>query len=148
MLHPAPTLKLAPGLARGVLREVHAETATRPAAIVVAFHNTDYQVSLMPVGRVDAEPGATLIGTITADAKRVDVVRSGGRFVDPVMGRPRRVQGLVVAADNGANTITVHAGFPVVCRLTDARQRASSFEVGQFVSFDVMRGATFEAARG
>ncbi len=36
----------------------------------------------------------------------------------------------------------MNAGVPMVCTLTDARQSASQFEPGQFVSFDVLDGAT------
>lgn len=148
MLHPAPTSKIAPHLARGTLEERHEATATKPAYIVMGFHNTDYRLHLLPIGEVDAEIGKRLIGTIRADAKRVDVIGSGGRYVDPVYGRPRHVHGRIVAVDPAANTITVHAGMPVICRLTDARQRAESFEAGQFVGFSVLRGATFEQDRG
>lgn len=144
MLHPAPTTKLDPTLARGILEERHAETATKPAYIVMSFYNTDYRLHLLPVGEVTTEVGKTLIGVIRADARRVDVIGTGGKFIDPVYGRPRRVQGRVVATDSAANTITVNAGMPVTCKLTDSRQRAESFEVGQFVGFAVPSGATFE----
>jgi len=148
MLHPAPTTKLDPSTARGVLKERHPETATKPAMVVLTFYNTQYEMHLLPVGDI-ADPsgvplGKRVEGKIRADAKRVDVVTSGGRYVEPVHGRPRRVQGWVVATDNTRNSITVNAGVPIECRLTDRRQSATRFEPGQFVSFDVMRGATFE----
>lgn len=150
MLQPAPTSKVPTGVARGILAERRPETATKPAEVVLSFYNTQYRTHLIPLGDASdpqAMPeGDRVEGRIRADARRVDVVTSGGRYVEPVHGRPRRVQGSVVAIDNGKNTITVHAGIPIECRLTDARQRASQFEVGQFVSFDVMRGATFERA--
>ena len=63
-----------------------------------------------------------------------------------MIGRPRRVQGRIVETDTARNTITVDAAAPFVCRLTDHRQRASDFEPGQFVSFDVLSGSTFEQA--
>lgn len=144
MLHPAPTTRIDPGLARGVLEEIHAETATKPAFIVLHFYNTNYRVHLLPVGEISVEPGKRIHGVIRAEAKRVDVVETGGKFIDPVLGRPRRVQGRVVETDTSRNTLTVDAGAPFVCRLTDHRQRASDFEPGQFVGFSVMRGATFE----
>lgn len=147
MLHPAPTDKLNKGLTRGVLEEVRAETATRPASIVLGLYNSDYRLHLLPVGEITAEPGERVIGTIRAEAKRVDVVKTGGKFVEPVYGRPRRVQGRVIETDTSRNTLTVEAAAPFVCRLTDHRQRASDFEAGQFVSFDVLNGATFEQRR-
>lgn len=144
MLHPAPTTKIDPKLARGVLEEVHAETATRPAFIVVSVPNTSYRLHLLPVGEVRAEVGKRVVGVIRAEAKRIDVVTTGGRYVEPVLGRPRRVQGVVVAVAGGA--VVVNAGVPIHCTLTDDRQKASDFSAGQFVSFDVLRGAGFEEA--
>lgn len=144
MLHPAPTTKIEPGVARGVLEEVHAATATNPAYIVLSFYNTNYRTHLIPVGEITAPVGKRIQGVIRAEAKRVDVVRTGGKYVEPVLGRPRRVQGRIVEVDTARNALTVDAGMPIVCRLTDHRQRATDFEAGQFVSFDVLRGATFQ----
>ena len=148
MLHPAPTTKIDPKLARGTLEEIHAETATKPAYIVASFHNTDYRTHLEPLGGITPELkarlGKRLVGTVRAEAKRVDTCGTGGRYFEPVLGRPRRVQGVIIAADNSANTITVNAGIPITARLTDPRQRAAEFEEGQFVTFAVLRGATFE----
>jgi hypothetical protein len=144
MLHPAPTSSVPTGVARGVFEERHPETATTPEQVVLSFYNTQYRMHLLPIGEITVAEGKRIEGRIRADAKRVDVVTSGGRYVEPVHGRPRRVQGTIVATDNGKNTITVKAGVPIECRLTDRRQSAAQFEAGQFVSFDVMRGATFE----
>lgn len=146
MLESAPITKTAPGVARGVLEEINPATATRPAFIVLAFDNLSYRTHLLPVGAVSGEIGKRITGIIRADAKRVDKVSSGGRYVEPVFGRPRRVQGSVVATDPTAGTITVNAGMPIVCKLNDVRQRPEDFEPGDFVSFDVLRGATFEPA--
>jgi len=148
MLDPAPTTKLPPTLARGRLASVNEASSTEPATIEIEFYNTDYRLRLLPIGPTTAKVGERREGYIAADAKRVDVVNSGGRYVEPVIGRPRRVQGTVVAVDAGSNTIAVNAGMPIICRLTDPRQRASDFEKGDFVSFDVMRGATFEQRTG
>lgn len=157
MIHPAPTTPLAPGLARGVLVESVAATATRPAHVRLSFANTSYVLHLLPVGPVKARPGEKVLGTIRARARRVDVVPSGGKYVEPVIGRPRRVQGRVVgrvvgrvAGDSagggvgdGQGTIIVDAGVPMHCTLTDARQHAEDFAVGDLVSFDVLDGASF-----
>lgn len=144
MLHPAPTNRIDPGLTRGILASVHEQTATKPAYIVLALYNSDYNIHLIPNGEISTPVGKRTLGVIRAEAKRVDVVKSGGKYVEPVMGRPRRVQGRIVETDTSRNTVTVDAGAAFVCRLTDHRQRASDFEVGQFVSFDILDGATFE----
>lgn len=142
MLHPAPTTKIDPTIARGTLEEMLPATATKPAFAVISFHNTNYQTHLEPIGEITTKPGKTIRGIIRARAKRIDICQTGGRFIDPVFGRPRRVQGSVLAIKDGH--VVVGAGMPVHCEPTAPGQKAEDFEVGQFVSFSVERGATFE----
>lgn len=143
MLHPAPTSKIDPALARGVLFEHHPETPIQAERVVLTFPNTNYQVHLHPTAPVTTEIGKRIIGTIRAEARRVDVVTTGGRYVEPVYGRPRRVQGAIVGRDDARNTLIVHAGFPIHCALTAPNQKSADFPDGAFVSFDVNDGATF-----
>lgn len=147
MLEPAPTTKLAPDLARGTLAEIVPATATTPALLVLKVHNSDYLLRLAPGGGVErfqSLVGQKVIGRITARAKRIDVVGAGGRLIDPVQGRPRRVQGSVLSADSTKNTLVVSAGGVAInVTPTDPRQKAAMFQAGQFVSFDVERGAGF-----
>ncbi len=146
MLKPAPTTKIDPDLARGRLEEILPASATHHALLVVSFPNTSYRLRLEPAGGVERfseHVGKGVVGRIHARAKRVDVVGAGGRYVEPVHGRPRRVQGSILSVNEKGATITVGAGAPLVCALMDTRQKAGMFEPGQFVSFDVERGATF-----
>ncbi len=143
MIHPAPTTKIDPRHARGTLLEVRPETATKPAFAVIAFPNTRYELHLIPRSAIETPPGKRIVGTIHARAKRIDEVGTGGRYVEPVAGRPRRVQGVIVAVEAPTNEIVVNAGVPIHCRPTDPRQKATDFREGQFVSFDVMEGAEF-----
>lgn len=138
--------------ARGLLYDAFSATATRPAGIVFHVPNSQYQIHLRTEGQVNAQVGKRIVGVINASARRVDQTKQGGRFVEPVIGRPRRIQGTVVAQDAAANTITVDCagssavdgvGLPVVCKLTDARQKAEQFAIGTLVGFDVLDGATF-----
>lgn len=148
MIEPSPTTRIAPHLTRGILHEVVSATATRHGYIVLRIPNTSYLLHVIPSGPLATPPGKGLIGVIRARARRVDVTGTGGRFIEPVEGRPRRVQGFVIGSDDGDRTITVDAGVPLVCELTDDRQRPSDFIPGQFVGFDVMNGATFEPQSG
>lgn len=143
MITPSPTTKLEVGLARGVYGGVAPESPGRAACITFVVPNTSYQLSLVPIGEIGAKVGARLLGVIRARARRVDVVQTGGRYVEPVFGRPRRVQGRIVKIEESA--IVVDAGVPIHCALQDERQTPDQFEVGQLVSFDVLDGATFEA---
>ncbi|MDX2115755.1 MAG: hypothetical protein SFZ24_09105 [Planctomycetota bacterium] len=138
----APSMQSDPSLARGVLAEASSDR------VVLTIPGTDYQLHLGVYQRPAAAVGKRLIGRINASARRVDVVNTGGRYIEPVYGRPRRVQGQVTAVHPGENSITVHAGAPMVCKLTDPRQKAEQFKVGDFVSFDVLAGATFHETAG
>jgi len=139
-------------VARGILYDASCATATRPASIVFHVPGSQYQLHLRQEGALAGRVGKRISGVIHATARRVDVTDKGGRFVEPVIGRPRRVQGTVVAHDNAANTLTVNCagsaavdgvGLPVVCKLTDARQSPAQFPLGALVGFDVLDGASF-----
>lgn len=145
MLHPAPTSRIAPTLARGELAEVVPPTATRPGHVVITFPNTSYQMHLVHAGTISTPVGKRIIGTIRATARRVDLVETGGKYVEPVYGRPRRVQGRVIGGDDHSRTLIVDAGMPIHCTMTDPRQIPSMFPEGSMVSFDVLDGATFGA---
>ena len=146
MLDPAPTTTIDPSLARGILEERIAATALKPEMVVLSFHNTDYQIHLLPIGDIEPGFGGKVVGTIRGEARRVDECGTGGRYVEPVIGRPRRVQGRIIGIDGAKGTILVDAGIPMHFRLTAPGQTTGDFEVGQFVTFGVARGATFEQA--
>ena len=121
--------------------------------IVLGLPGTDYQLHLEieETDDLDAQPNDWVTGIIHARARRVDTVHTGGRFIEPVYGRPRRLQGTIVGTDLDANTITVdcgptsesvRTGCPFVCELV-AGQKSAHLGVGALVGFDVERGATF-----
>lgn len=126
-------------IATGVLAE------KSPEKLVLAVPGTDYRIQLVPAGQVDAGVNERVSGTIRANARRVDVISAGGRYIEPVFGRPRRVQGRIIGGDPRSNTLVVLACVPVTVKLMN-HQRAGKFAVGQMVSFDVEPGASFEQA--
>jgi hypothetical protein len=126
--------------ARGVL------AAASDAQVSITIPGTDYRLDLEVYQRPAHPLGKRIAGTIRGQARRVDIVKTGGRYIEPVAGKPRRVQGVVAATDSGENSITVDAVVPIVCRLTDARQRAEQFRPGDLVAFDLMPGASFTPA--
>ncbi|MCC6677786.1 MAG: hypothetical protein IT436_11625 [Phycisphaerales bacterium] len=146
MITPSPTTRISPELARGVLAAVVEATATKPGYIKLTIPDTSYELHLRPAGPISTPVGKRIVGRIDAQARRIDTVTTGGRYIEPVAGRPRRVQGHIVAIDTGTNTITINAGAPIHCKLGDARQSTGQFEIGQFVSGDVLDGATFSPA--
>lgn len=143
MIEPSPTTRIDPRLARGNLIEVVEATATKPRHVLLSFPNTRHRISLLPEGEISAEPGDRIMGTIHAQATRIDKLNAGGRFVDPVFGRPRRVQGRVVAVNGETNEVVVNAGVPFHLHPTDKRQKAMDFHEGDFVTCGVLDGAVF-----
>ncbi len=113
----------------------------------LAVLGSDYRLHLVIDKPLDAQPGDRVTGIIRGNARRVDVVPSGGRFIEPSTGRPRRVQGRAVGGSVHAGTIHVNAGVVFVVRLTDPRQSVSDFSQGQLLAFDVERGATLDSVR-
>ncbi len=134
---PMPATLQDRSIVHGRLAESH------PDRIVLALPGTDYLLHLVVDQPIDLPRNEPIAGRIHAQARRVDVVGTGGRYVEPVYGRPRRLQGRILEVDPQANTITVNGPCPFICELT-ANQRADQFRPGQLVSFDVLRGARFE----
>ena len=114
--------------------------------LVLAVEGTDYRLHLVPAGPVDAAVGQRVRGVVRIEARRVDVVPAGGWFIEPVYGRPRRVQGRIIGGDVHANELHLRAGAPLIVKL-ELAQKAADFYVGHMVSFDVKAGATFELVR-
>ncbi len=110
--------------------------------IVLAIPKGDYQLHLVPVGEVKSDPMGQIRGIIRAQARRVDVIAGGGCYIEPIFGRPRRVQGRIIGGDVQDNSITVAAATPLIATLMPP-QKTANFAIGQMVSFDIERGATF-----
>lgn len=124
-------------IVQGVLRE------QRDGMILLALAGTDYELHLNVNKPIDANVGSKIRGRILASARRMDVIKSGGRYIEPVEGPPRRIQGRIIAIDEVNDAVTVLAAAPIVCS-TDPLQRASMFEIGSMVSFGVEPDVRFE----
>lgn len=105
--------------------------------------DTDYRLRLVPKEGVSYSVGDKVSGVVRAQAQRMDVIPAGGRYIEPVQGRPRRVQGRVTGGSVSANEVYIKAG-PGVVVTPMAPQRAGDFSIGQIVTFDVKPGTTFE----
>lgn len=128
-------------LTRGRLIEID------PERIVLAVAGTDYQVHLVLDGELpsDVEVHDWISGVVRADAQRADLMKAGGRFIEPVYGRPRRIQGCIIGGDVSANIIVVDCGIKVHAKLMPL-QKAGDFATEQLVGFDIEAGATFTPA--
>ncbi|MEM1028109.1 MAG: hypothetical protein AAGJ38_08500 [Planctomycetota bacterium] len=112
--------------------------------MVLGIPDTDYRMKLVLEIDPPVAVGQKITGTIHATARRVDVIPAGGRYVEPVFGRPRRVQGRIVGGHGPSRTLYVKAGPALICTLSDERQSPEQFSIGQMVSFDVEAGAVFK----
>ncbi len=146
MIQPSPTTKIEPTLARGVLAELGPVVAGHHHNLVIEFPNTNYRLKLDASQMIVGDIGKRILGTIHATARRIDIVDSGGCYVEPVYGSPRRIQGRIIAIEGDA--IVVDAGMPIYCTPSERGQTAEGFEVGQFVAFGVLAGTKFQQHKG
>lgn len=133
----APSSPTTPPAISGVVDEVHAEW------VQIKIPDTDYRLRLVPVKGLSLNVGDKINGTLKAQALRMDVIPAGGRYIEPVQGRPRRIQGRIIGGSTDRNEVYIKAG-PSIVVTPMAPQRASDFSIGQMVSFDVRTGATLE----
>jgi len=136
MLSPAETIRKDARLALGRV------AALEEGFLTLAVPGTDYRLRLALRAPLQAPIGAKVRGAIQARARRVDKAPSGGCYIEPVIGRPRRVQGRVAQTLPERNALLVQAGVPVELQLTES-QRAEDFQPGQIVTTDVEPGALF-----
>ncbi len=151
MLHPAPTTKIDPTLARATLLEVHDAvtdaTGTTPARVVLSFPNNSYKIALDMRDEPSAlRPliGEMITGRIFATARRIDVPLAGGRRITPCLGTPTRVMGTVVGVDPINKMLVLNAGAPVVLTLSAPGQTPDQFASAEFIACDIAPGASFK----
>ena len=87
-------------------------------------------------------PGSRVGGTISCSAYKAEAVSDGGNYVEPLRGRPRRMQGRVLEQHLADNTLTVEVGYPVQVKLP-AHQAAAAFAVGSRIGWDNVAIPTF-----
>lgn len=105
---------------------------------------TDYRLSLQLSGDPSLlpEPGKRLRGVISGKALRMHRAAAGGRFIEPVMGHPRIVQGTVMAIDPAANRMLADVVVPMWLTL-EAAQPVQEFATGDLVNFYCESGMRF-----
>lgn len=139
MASAASDLRSASGLP---LVEAYVESADDDS-VVLNIPGTHYRPALKLEGRNRLAAGTRVTGVIRVQPQRIDVAGAGGRFVEPCLGRPRRIQGRVIGGNLHANELYVRAGFTVVATPA-APQSAGQFHVGELAMFDACPGASFE----
>ncbi len=90
-------------------------------------------------------PGERVTGTIQAPAWKAEKVALGGNYVEPLFGRPRRMQGTVLAVNTATNELTVQVGYEVTVKLPE-KYKAADFPVGTRIGWDNIEMPTFVPA--
>jgi hypothetical protein len=126
--------------ARLYFKSMHGEQVS------LAIPGTKYELHLNPTGPVTPSPQGRVRGVVRCPVWKVDFVSAGGAYVEPLMGRPRRVQGVVVGRIETSNSVIVEVmGQPIVGDLPQ-RWNAADIAIGTRVGLDVHEGSTFEPA--
>lgn len=125
-------------LATGVATDISDDS------FILAVPGSEYRVHLDC--KAPLKEGKRTSGVITAQAKRIDKIKGGGAFLEPIDCRPRRAQGRVRAIDKSKQTITVFTGAAPIVFRTNGMQSAAEFEIGEMVTLGVEPGASFAPA--
>lgn len=111
----------------------------------LALPGSDYRLTLSQ-GRnateLRAAVGTRVRGTIDARALRVHRASGGGRFIEPIDGAPRIVQGAVLDVDVAGRRLLIDVAAPLWITL-QADQPATEFATGDLVNCYLASGATF-----
>lgn len=113
--------------------------------ITLRVPGSNYANSFAIAGDLPATvaPGARVRGTIVAPAWKVDSVELGGNYVEPLFGRPRRMQGTILAVNAATNELTVQVGYEATVKLPEGA-KAGDYKPGQRVGWDNIEMPTFE----
>lgn len=116
----------------------------RGDTVELLLPGTDYRLSLQLSGDPSLLPeaGKRLRGVISGKALRMHRAAAGGRFIEPVMGHPRIVQGTVMAIDPAANRMLADVVVPMWLTL-EAAQPVREFATGDLVNFYCESGMRF-----
>ena len=133
----APTLSYA----RGKILSVEGRT------VVFQPPNTNYKLRLEAQGGLDGAPiGVTVDAIIRVQARKLWTVPSGGNFIEPIYGPPRKIQGRIKYLDD--KEMVVQAGTPILVSLPASDEAYDLPEgplaVGRLVNVSAMPGATIE----
>ena len=112
--------------------------------------NFNYKLRLEAEGSFDGAPiGVTIPCLIRIQARKLWSVPSGGNFIDPIYGPPRRVQGRIKYLDE--QKMVVHAGAPILVTLPTSGEGFDLPEgpltVGKLVNVSALPGATIELVK-
>lgn len=119
--------------------------------VVLGVHGTDYLLELTPTISPESfpEPRSTrnrrIRGVVHARALKMHRAQAGGRFIEPVHGRPRIVQGTVYEVDAVNDRLLMDVVVPMWITVESdiTGQEAGDFEQGDLLNFYVESSINF-----
>jgi hypothetical protein len=105
---------------------------------------TQYNLHLAVDAGFEAAVGHRIKGRVHGRALRMHRAGAGGNFIEPLQGRPRIVQGTVLAIDPAANEVILDLVVPVRIAMQTG-QSATAFSTGDVVNFYMEPGTRFTA---
>ena len=103
--------------------------------VTVLVPGSNYRCTFKCTGAAALRVGQRVAGVVRAPARKAEVVSDGGNYVEPLFGRPRRMQGRVVEQHPKTNELLVQVGYPVRVKLPHG-QSVVDFPVGSRVGWD------------
>ena len=111
--------------------------------VTLSVPGMNYRNSFAVKGTAGLTSGARVRGTIHAPAWKLDSVELGGNYVEPLYGRPRRMQGTILGVNAATNELTVQVGYEATVKLPE-KYKASDYKVGERVGWDNIDVPVFE----
>jgi hypothetical protein len=141
---PAPTKAASPDLCTLTLLAIR-----DGGELELGVPGTEYRLHLACEGdpsRLRPSAAARRVqGTIHGKALKLSKALGGGKFIEPLWGHPRIVQGTVLAADAAGNRLLVDLAVPAWLTL-EAGQSTAEFPRGTLVNMYLASGMTFRPA--
>lgn len=116
-----------------------------PELVVLEVPGTEYRLHLATDSSLSGGVGRRVTGEIHAKALRMHRSDTGGRFIEPIYGQPRIVQGEVVAIDAPQRRILMDMAVPVWVTVLPAQDLAA-VSIGDLWNCYVESGTRFEPA--
>jgi hypothetical protein len=119
--------------------------------VILGVHGTDYLLELTPTIPCDRFPeprskrNRRIRGVVHGRALKLHRAQAGGRFVEPVHGQPRIVQGTVYEVDGPNDRILMDVVVPMWITVDSeiTGQVASDFTPGDLLNFYLESGTSF-----
>ena len=109
---------------------------------IFTIPGTQYRLHLAVEEGLEECVGGRVRGRVHGRSLRMHHSPAGGNFIEPLEGRPRIVQGTVIAVDPGTHEVLVDLVVPIRLAIPES-QSTASFATGDMVNFYMEPGASF-----